>query len=275
MKHMGVVKTLIQKCLILGTKQKKIVKKLLDAFHCAEEDKKILIIPLLMVMKTYEVYMENITIDDEVEKPEKFAKIVINIHGSMIVQTLFNFGNPKLFVDSFLSLTPKQMVSVMCSYFGNFMIKEYFKSSTIGEKSKDAVLQKISGSYSDIACDRIGSHSWQDIWNYLNINQKTIIAEELCKQIEKVTKNKYGIYVYANLALATYRHNCQQWQTSQAALTNKRKMFKDILDPNEVRKKSKKSLKSKENKQDCLNDNDQPDDAIDFDLFKPKNKVKT
>lgn len=241
MKHIGVVKCLLQRCLSLGIKQKKIVKKLLDAFHCADDNKQIMIVPLLLVMKTYEVYMDNIILEEKVENPEKFAKFIINIHGSRIVQTLFNFRNPKIFVESFLHLTPKQMVSVMCQFYGNFIIRDFFKSSTIAEKNKDAVLQKLSGSYSDIACDKVGSRSWQGVWYFLNVKQKIAIAEELCQNVAKIKGSTYGIYVYKHIALDTFQVSRQQWETSQGALSNKRKMFDDILDSSPVGKKSKKS----------------------------------
>ena len=73
--------------------------------------------------------------EKEIKYPELTA---VNIHGSLLLQQLLRFGNPKLVVTSLLNLKPSELRTMSCDPCGSHIVETFFTSQTIGEKSRDA-----------------------------------------------------------------------------------------------------------------------------------------
>lgn len=67
----------------------------------------------------------------------------INYHGSMLLQHLLKFGNPKQMVTSLLELKPVELKNLSCNPCGSHVVDAFFQSKTIGEKSREAFVNRI------------------------------------------------------------------------------------------------------------------------------------
>lgn len=67
----------------------------------------------------------------------------VNIHGSLILQTLLEFKNPKYVVNSLLHMTPKNLQCLACDPSGSHIMEVYFKSTTVTEKNKAAMVDRL------------------------------------------------------------------------------------------------------------------------------------
>ena len=73
------------------------------------------------------------------EKEIKYPELtVVSLHGSLLLQQMLQFGNPKVIVTSLLNLKPSELRTMSCDPCGSHVIETFFTSPTIGEKSHDA-----------------------------------------------------------------------------------------------------------------------------------------
>jgi hypothetical protein len=61
----------------------------------------------------------------------------------MLLQQLLRFGNPKLVVTSLLDLKPIELKALSCDQCGSHVMDVFFQSATIGEKSRDAMCNRL------------------------------------------------------------------------------------------------------------------------------------
>ena len=66
-----------------------------------------------------------------------------NLHGSVLLQSLFRFGNPKLLVSSLLELTPVELKTMACDAYGSHIIDAFVASEQVGEKSKSTLAARL------------------------------------------------------------------------------------------------------------------------------------
>ena len=67
----------------------------------------------------------------------------INYHGAILLKTLFEFENPKVFARSLLSLLPEEMVTLACDQMGSYTLESFIKSSAVASKKKQAFVDKM------------------------------------------------------------------------------------------------------------------------------------
>ncbi|KAL3860814.1 hypothetical protein ACJMK2_010880 [Sinanodonta woodiana] len=248
--HFGVILALAEACLRLGCKQEKFRNLLMQAFHCYEpEERRSKIVPLLASCSTYEVFyhtevQESQEADGEKAKENLIPLLTeINYHGSLVLQHLLRFGNPKLVTASLLELKPVELQTLACNPCGSHVIDTYFQSPTIGDKGREALINKMKGLFVHLACSKNGSRTLENIWKAASIQQKSIITEDLARHEVKLRSDKLGHFIYRNFAVNHYMHRRNDWLKIQGTDAKKRKLFQDILDPSD--KLSKKQRKEK------------------------------
>ena len=67
----------------------------------------------------------------------------VNFHGSILLQHLVRFGNPKLVVTSLLEMRPIELKTLSCDQCGSHVIDAFMKSATVGEKSREKIYVKL------------------------------------------------------------------------------------------------------------------------------------
>ncbi|XP_011436179.3 nucleolar protein 9 [Magallana gigas] len=238
--HLRVITSLAKAACQLKTCQMKLVKHLLRAFHCFEpEDRQIMFVPLLATLTTYEVYFG---IEEGSDKPENENPTLgkVNIHGSLILQTLLVFKNPKYVVNSLLHMTPKNLQCLACDPSGSHIMEVYFKSTTVTEKNKAAMVDRLQDVLQDIACSSCGSWIIETMWTELPLPQKTVIVKALAKHDRRLAGDQYGRFIHRNCGVSTYINSVRHWTEMQTSSQKKRKMFEDILQTSGTKKKKKK-----------------------------------
>lgn len=274
--HLGVVTRLAEACHRLGCLQEKLLRCLKTAFHCLEPvERQTKVAPLLISLTTYDIYY-NVEDKDEPKAKETQEKPVENItvlkdfnyHGSLLVQHMLKFGNPKQMVTSLLELKPVELKNLSCDPCGSHVVDAFFQSSTIGEKSREAFISRIRGQYLDIACNKNGSRTLEMMWKQINISQKIIIATELSKQEAKLRGDRFGFYVHKNFGIFHFVHRKEEWKENQNANVKKRKLFQEILGDDKAEGKKKKNWDSIEDKTLKLEDSDEETSS------KPKKTVQ-
>ncbi|XP_046550150.1 nucleolar protein 9-like isoform X2 [Haliotis rubra] len=236
MHHVGLLSKLASGCERNRTRQDEFVRALMEAFHCATPDsRQTALAPLLLSLSTYEVlYKPEESEDEQEEKTSPSAATpqqltTINYHGSVLMQNLLRFRKPKLVVTSLLELKPAELKLVASDRCGSHVIDIFFESGTVGEKMKDSLLQKMKGVFLDISCDRNGSRTLESIWRNCSAQQKVVIAEELSKHADRLHSNKFGHFVYRNLAISQFQTHRKLWMSQQGVTAQKRKLFKDFF----------------------------------------------
>ncbi|KAL5020883.1 hypothetical protein ScPMuIL_000038 [Solemya velum] len=238
MNCLGVVSKILQGCLRFSCKQDDMLKYLMEAFHCVTPiERQSKIVPLIGSLTTYEVFYqikekdESTQTDDGArELPDKIPLITeINYHGAVILQHLLKCEHPKLVVTSLLELKQVELKTLSCDPCGSHVIDVFFNSHSVGEKSKDALVNKYQGLLVDVACTKNGSRTVETMWKSLKTKQKIIVAEDLAKQEEKLRSDKFGHFVYYNFGIGHFKHRRKDWMESQGASQRKRKLFEDIL----------------------------------------------
>ena len=89
---------------------------------------------------------ESIFVFKEAPHPAEPALSKVNLHGSILMQQLFRFGNPEILVKSLQNLKPTELLSVSCDACGSHVMDAFLKSPAIGEKSREAVLDRLKAS---------------------------------------------------------------------------------------------------------------------------------
>lgn len=67
----------------------------------------------------------------------------INYHGSLLLQNLLKFGNPKPVVTSLLELRSVELKTMLCDPCGSHIVEAFMKSPTVGEKSREILYNKL------------------------------------------------------------------------------------------------------------------------------------
>ncbi|XP_013404032.1 nucleolar protein 9 [Lingula anatina] len=233
----GVVVQLAEACHRLGAKQDKFVKALMKAFHCySPVERQMKFMSLVTSLTTYEVFFK-IEGSDEQDNPQEESSSTsipmlteVNYHGSLLVQHLLKYGNPRLLVSSFLDLKPTELQVLACNASGSHIVEAFLHSPTIGEKSQDVLYGRLKGHYVALACHRNGSRTLDSLWAQASLKNRILIAEELIKQESKLRSDRFGQYIYKNCALQNFAHRRREWKEVQTGNIKKRKLFKELLD---------------------------------------------
>ena len=67
----------------------------------------------------------------------------VNLHGSLILQQILKFENPKMAVSSMLEMKLSELQTLSCDPKGSHAVEAFFSSDSVGEKSKDLFIKRI------------------------------------------------------------------------------------------------------------------------------------
>jgi nucleolar protein 9 len=129
--HTGVILSLAEACKRHSTKQGSFQKVLMKTLHCLEpQERQTLLSPLTLSLATY-------------EEQANSNKLVIQLNGSLILQTLLNFNKPIQAVNSLLDMNIGDLKSVLADQKGSHVMDAFMKSEFVGEKSRDKMIKKL------------------------------------------------------------------------------------------------------------------------------------
>lgn len=210
----GDILSIVKASVRLKTIQTAVLRDLGKALHCKEtlED---FVMPCIKLVP--------------VDKMIKLAESKICLHGSLILQEIFDFNKPIQVVRGLLSLDPKTLTSIFSDKIGTHVLNRFVASESVGEKSRISLARQLSGQYVELACSKQGSFAVQKLWDSVPMKSKQTIVEELSKQERVLSRDQFGRFVYNGCAVSVFAHQPSEWA---ATITKKEKgktLFKDII----------------------------------------------
>uniref|UniRef100_A0A4W4GWU4 PUM-HD domain-containing protein n=1 Tax=Electrophorus electricus TaxID=8005 RepID=A0A4W4GWU4_ELEEL len=224
--HMGVIVQLVESCVQREERQAKVMKCLLQAFHCCEPTTRHLsCLPVFLSLLTYEVYYNSETAegDTALQRP-----LSICYHGSCLVQALACFKDRSLLMNSLHSLRPAELLSLATHQMGSHALQALITLSS--DKGKGKILRKLEGLYTQLACSRYGSRLLEAVWSSASISQRQGIAEQLVPNESQLRSDQFARHVWAKFGLTHFQKRRGAWMELQTGESKKRKMFSDILE---------------------------------------------
>ncbi|XP_071035510.1 nucleolar protein 9 [Parasteatoda tepidariorum] len=208
----GIFLSVASACNRLKAHQALFMKNIMLCLQCNEPpEKQLKLVPLLLGLNKYEE-----------SEYIKTSKLTIRLHGSLLIQNLLTFQKPIKLVNSLLDVKPQVLASLACHVQGCFVITSFFKSDTIGEKSKDKLAQCLQPVATTISCDENGNLTLARVWVLLSLKQKSFIASELAKNEEKLRSHKTGNVIFNKFKIFQYKRNIEQWKEFQTKFLNKK-----------------------------------------------------
>jgi len=162
--HMGVVVRMAEVAVRFVTKQKKMLKALLRAFHCEGKVERSSAVVLISSLTTYEIFYGTKPEPDEKEKDNEgknesveasppVAKLKsINFHGALLLKTLFDFQDPSKMVNSLLTLSLEELVILANDPMGSYAIEAFLKSRSVPSEKKHKLIENLKVQPFHVSC---------------------------------------------------------------------------------------------------------------------------
>lgn len=203
--HNGVVLSLCKACERLGVKQGQFIQSLLKSLGCAAEKTGKCILPIIALKPLG-------TIEDKNE-------CEISLHGSLILQRIFQFNKPIKIVQSLLDMKPQDIANIFCDQKGSRIADAYLESKFIGEKSREKLVKHLEGMYMKMAVSKSGSHVLEKFYNLSTETQKEMIVQELAERVNQLNGCVPGRIINFKFNVETYAKNPNQWKNFMSRKT--------------------------------------------------------
>ncbi|XP_041989050.1 nucleolar protein 9 [Aricia agestis] len=196
----GVLVALAKACLRIKTKQMQFIQHLEAALKCSDEDKQFALQCLRLLPA-----------DGAPPPPNYF----INVHGSVILQTILDFQRPAKAVNSLLELSPEQLVYVLSDPKGCHVADALCRGQFVGVKARDKLLWKLKGYYQTLALSQHGSRALEQVFEVVSPEQKIKIMTELADKSNLLNSTQYGRLIAAKLDVATFKTSQKNWEQAR------------------------------------------------------------
>lgn len=81
----------------------------------------------------------------------------ISLHGSLMFQYMIQYKDTHKLSKSLLSLETRELVNICCDTSGSHAIDAFLKSSNVADKPRLQFIDKLSGHFVQLACNKYGS----------------------------------------------------------------------------------------------------------------------
>ena len=134
--------------------QQEFIYAIMKAFYCLEpKEKQIQLVPLML-------FSDN-TIITPTPNPNSLKEdkhsAQIWLHGSLMLQYMFQYKETYRLWKSLLSIDTRELVGVINDASGSHAIDAFLKSPTVPDKAKEQFVDKLGGYFVDLACNKYGS----------------------------------------------------------------------------------------------------------------------
>lgn len=199
--HLGVVSELAKACIRLVTSEGEFLKGLKVGLK-----------------------VENSCCGELITKIIKPNGTKIDKNGSLLIQTLFQFKKPITVVESLLALDSKVLKEIFLDPRGSYIADAYVSSKMIGEKSRERLVQKLKGSYKELAVSNHGSRVVEALWSRANLKEKHIIMGELDRSVSRTLP---GSIIATKFRLGLYISDKAKWASTESK--SPAKIFSDVI----------------------------------------------
>lgn len=197
--YTGVVLAVCKACERLGVKQGQFIQSLLKSLECAAEKTGKCILPIITLTPLPIVEERNIK--------------KITLHGSLILQHIFQFNKPIKIIQSLLDMKPQDIADIFCDDKGSRIADAYLESKFIGEKSREKLIKQLEGMYMTMAVSKSGSHVLEKFYKLSSDSQKEAIVIELAERLNQLNGCVSGRILNYKFSVETYSRNPNQWKS--------------------------------------------------------------
>lgn len=81
--------------------------------------------------------------DTQAKTNENLQKEKLNLHGTLILQATLEFNKPIKVVNSLLSMETEDLKNLFSNSMGSHIADSFFKSTFVGEKSREKLIRKL------------------------------------------------------------------------------------------------------------------------------------
>lgn len=204
--HTGVVFSLCKACQRLGVKQGQFIQSLLKSLECGAEKATKCILPIVALTPLNTL--------------EENKEVVVSLHGSLILQNIFQFNKPIKIVQCLLDMKPQDIANIFCDQKGSRIADAYLESKYIGEKSREKLIKHLEGMYLKMALSKSGSHVLEKFYKQSSDAHKEVIAKELSERVNQLNGCVSGRIINYKFSVETYARNPNQWRSFLARSAN-------------------------------------------------------
>lgn len=174
----------------------------------------------------------------------------VNVHGSVILQTMLNFQRPKSVIDCFLAMSTKELSILFCDAKGCHIADSYCGGKFVGIKSKELLVKKLKvrlfffifksivlltvncrfqGTFQELAISKHGSRALEKIFFASATEQKVKIMEELSNKSQILNSTMFGQVILTKLKVELYKKSFHNWKSAIEKEEKTKDIFKDIV----------------------------------------------
>ncbi|KAJ1888269.1 Nucleolar protein 9 [Kickxella alabastrina] len=216
----GVVRALIDSCVRLECGYIDLINALYNGLGVKSPEERMELINLLAFLIPYRNFVS-----------ADYSQLPFKVQGSLIIQSILQFpGDAQTpIMDSFFSQDIDRVISWCKDPSGSRIIEAIFKSPNVPFKSKQRVMERFSGRYTDLAMNKYSSHTVDACWEIADVEFKETVILEMVKNANLLQDNHFGRIVLRNCAFEQYKRRAEEWRERERGLERKKHMFKDIL----------------------------------------------
>lgn len=198
----GVLVALAKACLRIKVKQMQFVNTLEAALKCTEEGRQ----------KYFPIACLRLVPIDRIELDKLDQEYFINVHGSVILQTILNFQRPGRAAGALLELPAEQLLVVLRDAKGCHVADALCTGPFVGVKARDKLIWKLKGCYQQLALSQHGSRAFEQIFSVASMEQKLKIMTEISEKSNLLNGSAYGRLIADKLHVAAFKTSQKKWE---------------------------------------------------------------
>lgn len=208
-------------CLRLQTKQGPFVSAMIELLKCDASTKNQTLVRCITTLK--KPSQLNIESNGSSSPPP------LHLHGSLIIQAILKFNKPIKVINSLLEMNDEELLRLFSDPKGSRILDAFMDSKYIGEKNREKLCKKLSGTWAELAKGTHGSRCVDKMWAWAHMNQKILIMEELAAAGQSLGSTKSGKIISAKLNVPLFARDKKEWSQLQGKGEKTKAMFADII----------------------------------------------
>ncbi|KAL0811657.1 hypothetical protein ABMA28_009107 [Loxostege sticticalis] len=201
----GVLVALAKACVRLRARQAQFISNLEAALMCSGE----------LGQKYFAVLCLRLLPLDRIDVTKLDKEYFINVHGSVVLQSVLEFQRPARAVNSLLELSAEELVVILCDAKGSHVADAFCSSQCVGVKARDKLIWKLKGYYQKLALSQHGSRAFEQIFESASPEQQVKVMTEISDKSNLLNSTNYGRIIAAKLDVATFKLSQSKWEQSR------------------------------------------------------------
>ncbi|RPD62032.1 ARM repeat-containing protein [Lentinus tigrinus ALCF2SS1-7] len=228
----GVLRALVDRSTVLQSGGHDVVQLILDAFELGAEDKKALLVPCVLRLKSsqqlqdYQRALASAGQDEEKDAEEPHHKrrktddpLEPKTQGAVLLQSMLRLPSPHndIVLDSLHALSLDELTEMAHHPTSSRVLDAVLESPSVPYKAKRKFVMTFIGHYHVLVDDRIGSRVGDRCWAFADPYLKEKIARSLVPHEHTLAGSFYGKFFARNLNLHVLQRDPERWKSMQAA----------------------------------------------------------